>query len=247
MLKNIDRLLDHILEDYNKWGICLQKRPKLHVVEERTQSNFNYGSYVHAAVILNPNQKIKRDYDMMYRIAKVVYEGTGVSKEKIQEEIHQKIKEALKKSEKYMDQQGDIILYPDFFSESGKITADITLAHEIWHIVEDGRNLITNSIWSREGSATYASYRLLEVVHANTDQPFRGRPFSHFAHPIHGLYDACALITSKYVEQEQNPFQALLLPSIRAKIEAECEQELFKRIREFYVTKPLEEDSKDLL
>src|SRR3989338_1672573 len=76
MLKNIDRLLDHILEDYNKWGICLQKRPKLHVVEERTQSNFNYGSYVHAAVILNPNQKIKRDYDMMYRIAKVVYEGT---------------------------------------------------------------------------------------------------------------------------------------------------------------------------
>src|SRR3989338_1835623 len=201
MLKNIDRLLDRILEDYNKWGICLQKRPKLHVAEERTQLYFNYGSYAHAAVILNPNRKIKRDYDMMYRLAEVVYEGTGVSKEKIQEEMHQKIKEALKDSGKYMGQQGDIILYPDFFSERGKITADITLAHEIWHIVEDGRNFITDSIWSREDTATYASYRLLETVHLNTGQPFRGRPFSDFAHPIHGLYDACALIASKYVEQ----------------------------------------------
>ncbi len=119
----------------------------------------------------------------------------------------------------------------------GGIDYDTLVAHELWHLIEDERGLLSAGLLIREGTATYASARYLGV---------EGRG-AHLLSPPEECGDPFRLkragvgyLAHLHLHDERNPLLAMLDPAVRAELSGMALERcapLARRLARFAATK----------
>ncbi len=114
----------------------------------------------------------------------------------------------------------DILLFQPYISHSTTIEErDEILAHEIWHLIEKERGVLKQHPLITEGTATYAMKR------------FNGKdcdtPFEKCKDYFTMLYSGAANVVQSYVGNTKNPYQTMLDPQMRDRIQ----QDLLERVK----------------
>lgn len=217
---NLEQHLDQVLEAYSEYGIILHRKPRLIKTIEPDYIMF---------VVIDPNSyhdNLRLDFERMAEELELDPENKSTL-----------IKTQLNKDstlfKKYKKNTGDIFVnfetlrYLCSQNSSPNSLERFHLAHEVWHLHELQEGIFSNHPSIAEGTATYSSFRLINVRDENGSS-IRGGSIEEFMKlPLDSLgpfmrYTIFSSIVASVVESSENPFKELLKPEIR--------EEIFKRI-----------------
>ncbi len=223
--KFTQKSLERILDFYSNRGFNLNYFPKLKLVDE----DFKELPYT-IALVKNEIETFDKFSDLSAKLF-----GVSIWKEayhlNVSEDSINELNTAIKKNVNLnslitLDNYGggDIFIFPLYYKIS-ETHQEATLAHEVWHLIEKEKGVLSDSLLIREGTAEYAEKLFMNerfVRELEEIEEFREI-----------LYQGAGKIVQDKVSHLQNPYEAMLDPKLRSKIE----EEFIERLKPVLVKK----------
>ncbi len=167
------------------------------------------------------------------------YFNLNLSQEAVEEaiELHKKL--LIKRLPKKLIRKRLIMLYNPIFNVKQERQLDHITAHEVWHLIEDAYGVAYSHGFICEGTATYAELR---YARENARLPSQNTLVEWLSD--NGLVDKSAFdvllymrtaaVVEQIVQNEKNPYGAILLPRKREKIKQIFEEKVLPSLIKKY-------------
>jgi len=248
-VKNVTPLLEKSIENalsfYKREDIDIDYIPTIQYLDELYEFDPSVPAVYTKTLEDNSSGKLVEKFIMGF--IDPVFEKVG--EDKLEE--HEK-SELIKKAEttykiitkKYTESEADILVFKPML-EYDTNTIEYHIAHEIWHMIENRKNVATTGFFIKEGTAAYAANRFKGINYRYSDG------WNKFISVMEKevltnpstwdkllFYIGATQMIHEKVKNYEKPLKLLLNPSVRKEIEEEFLKEItplvFKALERIY-------------
>ena len=213
IITDAEKSLDKALEFYERNDVALGYRPSLRYTDTICPIRPDALACVKAEFEI-----VDKYIDFFYKnLGIVVWKGLyglDISDEAVGEITRitkNRLPEVVFSSYPELMSEADIVIFEPYKEDAS--SRDVTMAHEVWHLIEKKINLLQEHPFIAEGTATYA---MMKFAGVNCD-----RPLEDFDDYLMMMYHGSANIVQNYVKNSKNPYLAMLDVDLRLKIQKE--------------------------